>query len=215
MDIIAIHLARVVAFLELRGLDPSGRISQANGVKMLGERYQFAKIPQRFEDLDFDKGVEFYLGTYEEICIDKLVLFSDGLTIDTRSSTDDCTKVLNDILENARRSSGAAISPSRFMHLSQIIFRSEMKVWSIHNYLSDIGKKIAVSVSSDYNQTVTFEPTMIGISADQSQTKLNPAAFTLDRRAGVPFSEKMYYSAAPLRTSEHIDILNGLEAALM
>jgi hypothetical protein len=60
-----------------------------------------------------------------------------------------------------------------------------------------------------------FEPTAILINADLSQAKIGPAIFSVERRADIPFSENIYFSSAPLRTSEHLDVVKEFEASLL
>ena len=61
---------------------------------------------------------------------------------------------------------------------------------------------------------ITFEPVSIAMHLDISQTKLNPGFFSIERRAEVPFSEDTYFSQAPLRTTEHLELIQEFEAAL-
>ena len=64
-------------------------------------------------------------------------------------------------------------------------------------------------------QRVTYEPTAILFNLDQSLTKLTPGAFSIERRADVPFPDKKYFSNAPLATQEHIQVLKDFERALL
>jgi len=48
MELVAIHLARLVAFLEIESFDPRGRISVPDGFKRITDRYSFVKSPQTF-----------------------------------------------------------------------------------------------------------------------------------------------------------------------
>ena len=41
-----------------------------------------------------------------------------------------------------------------------------------------------------------------------------PVAFTLARRVNAPYSEKFFYSSAPLKTDDHVALLQQLEKAL-
>jgi hypothetical protein len=214
MELIAIHLARLVAFLELEGFEPRGRASAPDGFKRITDRYSFSKSPQIVEEYNFEKGVNFLIGKLGDINIDKLTLFGDGISIDTRSSTDDCEVVLSDLLEGVKELRGVTIKPSRRMRVSNILFRSKLKLAAMHGALQLIADRIAASVSADYGQHVGFEPIGISLGADLSQLGLKPSPFTIERRANTPFSEGMYFSAAPLGTSEHLGLLQQFEESL-
>jgi hypothetical protein len=214
MELIAVGLARLVAFLETEGLDPRGRISAPDAFKRITDRYSFVKGPQNLEEFDFEKGVNFFIGKIGDINIDKLTLFGDGLSIDTRSSTDDSKAVLSDLLASVKELHGVVVQPSRLMHLSHIIFRSNLRLFSTHAALQLIADRVAEAVSADYRQEVHFEATTISLGADTSQIGLKPSPFTIDRRANTPFSENTYFSAAPLGTAEHLELLRQFEIAL-
>lgn len=214
MELTAIALARVAVLLEVQALDPTGRTSTPEALKGLGERYAFMKVPQSFAEFDFQKGIELSVGKLDDINIDKLTLFANGIVVDTRSSTDDSERVIQDLLNLVRETFGATIRPNRKWFASQVIFRSSMKLPSLHPVLQPIADRVATSVSRDLDQTIAFEPVSIAMGLDASQTKLNPGLFTIERRTEVPFSEDTYFSQAPLRTAEHIELIQHFEAAL-
>ena len=57
MELIAIHLARVAAILEIESLDPRGQSTTPENIEYLGTRYSFAKVPQAPGEFDVQKGV--------------------------------------------------------------------------------------------------------------------------------------------------------------
>jgi hypothetical protein len=99
------------------------------------------------------------------------------------------------------------------MHLSNVIFRSSIKLSSMHAALRLIADRVAASVSEDYHQDVYFDPNLVW-APDASRIGLKPSVFTIERRANVPFSENTYFSAAPLGTSEHLALLQEFEDML-
>jgi hypothetical protein len=57
-----------------------------------------------------------------------------------------------------------------------------------------------------------IEPFGIAFSADYSLIPgMKPAPFRLERRAGLGFDTNLYVSQAPLRTADHIKLLEQLE----
>ena len=214
MELIAVSLARFVAFLEIDGLDPRGSMPAPEGFKHIADRYSFAKGPQNFDEFNFEKGVNFLIGKLGDINIDKLTLFGDGLGIDTRSSTDDCETVLADLLAGVKELHSVAIQPSRRMHLSNVIFRSSLRLSSMHTALQLVADQVAKGVSADFRQEIQFEPAAFSLSADASQIGLKPSPFSIERRVNTPFSENTYFSAAPLGTFAHLELLQQFETAL-
>ena len=214
MELVGIALARVVAFIEMQGLDPVGKISAPEGLQLLGDRYSFAKTPQTLADIDFQKGVEFGVGKLGQINIDKMTFYLNGLVIDTRSSTDDCEKVLQDFIDVFARRLGSNLNVNRRNLVSHVIFRSSLRLSLLNPLLDPIAARLTSTVSREVGQSVPYEPTLFALSPDLSQIKLDPIAFTIERRAQVPFSENMYFSSAPLQTNDHLDVLREVEASL-
>ncbi len=214
MELTAIVVARAIALLEVQALDPKGQVSTPDALKSVADRYAFTKVPQDLAEFDLQKGVDLAFGKLDNINIERLTIFGTGIAVDTRSSTEDSEKVILDLLEVVRQSFGATVKPSRELFYSQVIFRSDLRLTTLHPVLIRIAQRVSGSVSRDLQQTVAFEPVSIVIHLDASQTKLNPGVFSIERRLEIPFSENSYFSQAPLRTAEHLELIQEFEAAL-
>lgn len=215
MEIIGIELARRVAFLEVPAADPKGKTSLPDAVGAIRGRYSFVKAPQALEEMSFDKGIEFSVGRLGAINIDRLTLFGNGIVVDTRSSTEDCSAVVDDLLNFFRESFQATVTVTRWMTLSNVIFRSELRLGDLHPILRRIAERVDAATTRDFGQAAATELLGITIGPDLSQMKLQPIAFTVERRVDTPFSAKVYFSTAPLQTEEHIQALADFEAALL
>jgi hypothetical protein len=167
------------------------------------------------EDLNLQKGIELLEGRLGDIPIDRVSVFLNGIVIDTRSSTENSEKVLNDILTLAREAFGATIKPVRQSFVSQFIFRSDMRLAALSPLFPRIADILSQRASADLKHPFSFEPTAILLNVDTSQTKAAPAIFSIERRAEIPFAENTYFSSAPLRSAEHIEIVKAFEASLL
>jgi hypothetical protein len=139
----------------------------------------------------------------------------NGIVIETRSSTEDSEKVLNDLLDLAHEAFGATIKPARWTFASQLMFRSDMRLAALNPILPKIAEILTKRASADLKHPFTFEPTTIMLNVDTAQVKTTPAVFSIERRAEIPFAENTYFSNAPLRTAEHIEILKSFEASIL
>ena len=88
----------------------------------------------------------------------------------------------------------------------------------MHTALQLVADQVAKGVSADFRQEIQFERfyrrvPMLGI-ADASQIGLKPSPFSIERRVNTPFSENTYFSAAPLGTFAHLELLQQFETAL-
>jgi hypothetical protein len=214
MELVSITLARLTALIQFQEWDPFGKTLTLEAFAKLGGRYSFAKVPTKLDDLNFQKGVDLLEGKFEDVRIDKIVIYANGIVIETRSSTEDSEKILKDILALAHEAFGATIRPVRQTFASHIMFRSTMRLASLHPILPKIADVLTERGSADLRHPFTFEPTAILINVDNSQAKIAPQMFTIERRAEMPFAENTYFSSAPLRTAEHIEMVKTFEAAI-
>lgn len=214
MNLSSISLARATILVEAESLDPKGRAFLPDVLQAFGSKYTFAKVPQKFEDIDPQKGIKFEMGKARDVVVDSLTIFKDGLVVDTRSSTEDSESVALDLIAFAAQAFGATVKPTRKLLISQLVFTSALNLSLLHPALEIMAKKVSDAVSETTGQRFDFEPSAIMFSPDYSLTKLSPARFTIERRAEMPFAEKTYFSSAPLRTAEHIALVEQIETAL-
>jgi hypothetical protein len=81
---------------------------------------------------------------------------------------------------------------------------------------SAIGKRLPELIASYGQDVPEFEPTALTFSCDASKVKdIKPSMFTFERRAEEPFETGLYFSTAPLRTTDHIQLLNELESVFV
>jgi len=215
MEIIAIALARVAALVEVQQWDPLGKASSLEAIAKLGSRFTFTKVPTRLEALNLQKGIELCEGTLGDIRIARLTIFANGIVADTRSSTEHSEKVLSEILAMAHEALGAKITPARLTFTSQLIFRSNMRLAALNPILPKLARVLTDRVSGDLKHCFEFEPTAILLNVDTSQAKTLPAMFSIERRAEVPFIENTFFSSAPLRTGEHMEVVKAFEESLL
>lgn len=215
MELICVSLARVVAFLEVIGIDPKGVTSVSESLASLTERYKFEKTPQSISELDFQKGVELVAGRLDSIRIYKVTLYANAVSVDTHSSTDECDIVLDDLLEWAQQFAGGILIPNRKGYVSNLVVKSNVDLGRMNRVLGEIAGIVSSVVSSGLGQDFRFEATSVFIGCDHTQTKLTPIAFSIDRRSETPFWDNTYYSAAPVSTNVHLDLIGKFEEALV
>jgi hypothetical protein len=163
----------------------------------------FRVYPTKPEDFDEAKGVQFADGKFAEGTVDKMQIFTHGLMVDTRVSTEVSEKLLRDTLFWAKAELGLHFEErmiKRKGYGSQLTFESEMDLSRLNPVIGRIGQTISSKLKDTSSQPVTYEPTAILFNLDQSLSKLAPGAFSIERRAEIPFSEK---NISPMRRWEH------------
>jgi hypothetical protein len=215
MELLSIVTARSIFLFEVDSLDPFGRRSAAETVTELRNRYKFAFAPDSLNNLDNNKGAEFGSGRLGDIVIDKLTLFSNGIVVDTRSSTENAESVANDLLEVSRELLGSKAIVGRKHFVSQITFKSKMQMSRMNPILAEISQQIKLSLGSSMHQEYVVDIASVTVQVDETQAKIAPAKFTIARRADAAFFEDIYFASAPLRTPLHLELVEKFEASLL
>jgi hypothetical protein len=218
MEITAVMLARVVAFIEVQELNPKGKAYYPDIAAALVKKFNFQVYPTKPEDFDEAKGVRFAEGKFGNGTLDQLQIFTHGLILDTRLSTDGSEKLLYQTLAWAKSELGLHFEErmiKRKGYGSQLTFESDMNLSKLNSAVGDIAESLSSKLSTGMGQGVTYEPIALLFNLDQSITKLTPGVFSIERRADVPFTDKKYFSNAPLGTHDHIELLNTFETYLL
>jgi hypothetical protein len=181
----------------------------------LAERYKFSKLPSANSvgaqplDLKFESGV--FVGSDGTPLAVSLSIFEDGLIADTRASTDESDRFLADALSWASAEFGLP-------HYSELgienLYTSELTV-QLNLSQSLFGKRFS-NFANRLKEGVSNNPgvplDLIGLSfgPDPSLTK-RVVPFKVERVVNSPFNKNEYYSAAPLPTSEHVELMQSIE----
>lgn len=217
MQLSAVILARVLGFVETFDLSPRGQVYFPEIVSKLVERYSFQKWPQKFEEFDEAKGVEFHEGRIGNKVIEKLVIWNSLLVLETRSSTTDSRQILEDMLLWGAANSGLNYKPGmikRFGYVSDLTFYSDVPILSVNPALTKLAAKTSAALTEIWQEPVQYESANLAVGHDPMARRYGIAPFSITHRAESRFSENKYFSEAPLPTDLHISLLEEFEAEI-
>ncbi len=89
-----------------------------------------------------------------------------------------------------------------------------MSLPTVNLGLHTVASRVSELVSSYIGSSQPFEVSGITVSFDPTQSKQLWTPLQVFRLSETPFSEKKYYSGAPLRTSDHIEVIEQFEDML-
>ena len=212
MELAAIHLARVMAFLEPIDLNPRGKVFYPDLVAALVARYNFKKFPQNLEDFDEAKGVTFAEGKLGSSVIEQLIIYSHGLLVDTRVSTSESKRLLEEAIRWASKELGLVDKPiRRWQYASQLTFFSDVPLTAVHPAFVRLAEKTAENVTRISGESVKYELSAFFVDHDPLSRRHPAGRFSIQRRDNTPFSENKYFSDAPLPTDVHLELLEQFE----
>lgn len=180
-------------------------------------RYQFVRGPENLGEVVSTKTAIFEHGTFNRRLV-KRIAFGDGFfACDVQGKTDDAEALANDIeawaieLGYQRKDDGVTATA----YASEVEFSLSIAASARLKELAAFGGKVGEFVRSYGNESGDYALDRIGFIADPTAFQLlRTVPFAIERRAGLPFSKDLWYSAAPLRTDDHLTLL-GEYAALL
>jgi hypothetical protein len=218
MKLLSINLAKSVWLGPVNDFNPKGKALNSTLVPFLVNSYKFKELPSEKEFAEPANGITFDNGEFTtkegDIVSIRLSVFNDGLVADTRSSTNDSDAFLEDLLT---RLSDSYNLPNyeqiirKKIYASQVYATTDKSLEIINPKLTIISKYLSDKVLGFGG--VNFELGGIHFWPEQANPT-KPSVFIFERTLNVPFSEKRYYSAAPLQTEEHLELLDILESIL-
>ena len=189
-------------------------------MRMISERYAFAVFPTNYETI-IKEGAKYKEGRFvtegRTIAIKELGFFVDGVLAVTWN-TDDAELVLNDLTVCAAQNFGfrepRTNLPRKFV--SSVVVEFDVELGRALTAFDELQETFASAIRQRYGMEPEISASRIALSADP--TKLPPQTtfeFTIERRAGRPFSENRYFSSATLPTASHLDLLGAFERRLL
>ncbi len=98
------------------------------------------------------------------------------------------------------------------MYESNLVVEVDEKILAPLSELSDIGGVIGEMVALNTGLEVGFQSAGFMFAPDLTQiASLKPSVFRLERRLVSEFSLCQFVSSAPLKTKQHMDVLERLE----
>jgi hypothetical protein len=218
MKILFVGLARSIWLFNTYMLNPKG-LSFQPLLEKINEKYQFAKAPKNALDLDEQNALSFKSGTFVNSRGTQVLIgfsiYADGLVADTLSSTDDSDEFLEEITNWLNKDFGLALpSNVRKTWLNQMDVECNMPLVNVSPKLAKFIQSIEARVKPTGGSSAKFDVGSINFWTEDATKPGAPGIVKFERKYLAPFSANHYFAQAPLRTSEHMELLDELERLL-
>jgi hypothetical protein len=203
----------VLAFVDVSDFSPRGGLFFPEVVKELVQHCSFQKFPGSLDEWKSEEGGQFLVGKLGKTVIEKMVLYNNGILVETRSGTSDSARVVEEVLDWAQGKFAMACGREaikRWAYVNDVSFYSDVPLL-MTGPIERLARNISAEMSKVLGQETVYEPTGFNIGHDPLLKKYSSAQFTIHRRAEVPFAENKYFSEAPLPTEVHLDLLAQYE----
>jgi hypothetical protein len=218
MKFSAIELSRVLAFVDLNDLTPYGSISLAKIAPRLAEKLEFSSFPKTLEQFDASKGIVFEDGLWDDIPIQQMTIYNNGIMMDTRKGTDVSLRIVKEIFDWAVIEFGLVVpeyglQKTRF--LNRFTFFSEALLSLGGSPINRMAESLSQHVAEITGQSRRYETIRIDLDFDRSEQQVPIAPLTIQRRITSSFDLNKFYTEAPLPTDVHIALIEQLEADVL
>lgn len=184
-------------------------------LRTIVERYAFTAVPTL--DQAATEGAKFKTGRLIQgshlIEIKDLGVFSDGV-LAVCWNTDDAKIILDDLIMLAKNTFGFrhAITNFPIRFVSSVVVEFNESLDHALRMFQELRHDLERLVHNAYGLSAEIVASRVTLASDP--TTLPPHTtvdFTIERRAGMPFSLNRYFSSAPLSTTSHLELLASLE----
>jgi hypothetical protein len=218
MKLVSMEHGQVLMSLIAEEVRPPSGYYLPDLLKAIAERYAFVTLPTIQDALR--EGAKFNQGRFIDqdrtIEIKMLGVFSDGILV-TTFKTDDAVIVLEDMMSLAEHFGfrrPLTLRPRQFG--SSVIVDFDSSLDNALQAIQSVKTAFAAALQAHYGWSLEIETSRLVVACDP--TNLPPqrtAELIIERRAGVPFSQNRYFSAAPLSTEAHLELLERFERLLI
>ncbi|MBR0855632.1 hypothetical protein [Bradyrhizobium liaoningense] len=208
--------SQAVRFLDASSEETSKR-SPVPFLKEFEERYGFVQIPRTVAELDLQTGITFLRGFFKGKVIEKFQIYHNGVLCEALDDTDFCDEVLDDIFSWAPKyfSEGGKLNVTARAYTSQMEVIAAPDVLSALDRFTKVGWMLS-SMRNSYGQTaVPYLLSGFRLNSNPlAGESLRGPDFAFERRTGSDYSTGLYYTVAPLKTSDHWLTLEALQSIL-
>jgi len=221
MKVISYDSSRLTSLFPFEEVVPLAGANDREIVESIKAKYDFLTGPDLSKSEEIAKsGYKFENGQFsfnsENFRIANLGIYRDGIVINAQK-TDGSEAFLDDLIAFVREE----FSFRDFITEPRRYFQSEIVVefeHSLNDFIRSFEKIVSV-ISQPLKRIYAIDIPLglARIDFDVDKTRLAttaPAAiqrFIIERRIGVAFEKERFYSAAPMRTPDHVSVLEEIE----
>ena len=212
MKLLAIELSRVTSLYRMTRT--TGQTYLPHIAAEIVGRYRFGSAPHSFADFSGDKA-EFKHGLFSGSAIETLDIYNDGIIISSRSDSDFIDEFIHDFNSWLKDDYNVSIVETHTVgkiYESVLLVETDRDVLQPLNAYTEILSTIEEALRSTSKLKVKYENFGLSLSTDHTKNPaLKPVPFRLERKEGIEFSRHQYHTIAPLRTKQHLEVLEQLE----
>jgi hypothetical protein len=220
MKIISYDSSRVTLLFPLEEIVPLAGINNQLLIEEIRSRYEFARSPDLgLPRAELDKtGIKFENGIHkakdEYAQIVDFSAYPDGIVINSKT-TDGAESFLEDLIcfLKTKHRFREFITEPKIRFISQIVVEFDSKLSKLMPKYQAISDLINTHISRIYGDITSSKIARLEIEFEGSNKGIGSPIprFSLEQRVGTSFDVERYYCSAPIRTQDHVEVLEQIE----
>lgn len=210
-------IGQSVRFLRITANESTGDKTLYDLLHGLETQYKFLEVPKDRSQMNFTKGVRFSGGIFEGKDIERIEIYGDGIICEARADTVFCDMLVDNIIEWIYSSRMVKIEEATEIpriYTSHIEFNAELPLDLGSSPLAMAARMVSEFWTDYGHESRAFFVTGTVFDVEMTNvTGITPQQFLLERRVGQTFDKNAYFSRAPLKTTDHLSLLEQIEQA--
>ena len=179
------------------------------------EKYGFTGLPDHSSEESTRFAFEFRHGVFGDVTIDRLALYRSGIVANAASTVELVEHFVDDVVDLIRESlqtEELSSLPVVRLYDSHVVVESTIEFTRSFQLLQEVGSHISTLLNQYGTSAKQYQTAGIVLHSDEPDVgNFKTSKFTFERRIDTPFSANMFFSSAPLRTEDHINLLSEME----
>lgn len=220
MNIIAYDNSKITVLFPFEEVSPLSGESTASIVSRVISRFSFQNGPDlSLPKAELDKGLKFERGVDvggSGSSIAGLDVYSDGVVINAQT-----TDIAERFWENLSLWMIQDVGFRQFREtparrfISQIVVEFDKPVGNIIKMFETFSGIVSKKLENIYQADIPLGFSRLDLEFDKQKSSLIVPKFIIERRLGIAFAKERYHCSAPMRTNDHIEVLNQIEDELL
>ena len=193
----------------------AGQLYMPDMLDKIQQRYDFVESPNTLSDWNPQNGIKFKHGKFEDTAIAEFSLYRDGVIANASAPVEVIERFVDDAIkwtEQALQAKEISSLPSVKLFDSQVVVQCAIDFGSTLKKIEVLGNNISSLLARYGTPTKPYTISGIQLHNDVPDAGMYQCSkFTFERSIQTPFSQNLYFSIAPLRSKDHLDLLRLLE----
>jgi hypothetical protein len=222
MKLISVDLARATWLFPVEEIIPLGGANGPAIVQAIASKYDFAQAPTNPTREDIDKnGLKFAAGQFEyenePINVGEFIVYNDGI-MTSSTSTENSEAFLDDVSDFLRDDFGfrPIVSNVKRIFLSSVVVEFATSISSALKAFETLSNIVGAKLNAIDGTNYPVELARIDFDLNKDPEFRPPFVprFSIEKRINTPSSLRRYISGAPIRTRDHLALLDQIEREL-